>query len=175
MKVFLIRHTSVGVPKGTCYGQADVPVADTFEQEASATKSRLSGMTFDHVYTSPLSRAALLADFCGFPEAERDSRLKEMNMGKWEMQRWEDISDPHLQAWYADYLHLPTTGGESFQQLRQRVFSFLDELKQKPYKRVAVFAHGGVLVCAGLYGRLFEEENCFSHQVEYGGVEEIEI
>ena len=50
-----------------------------------------------------------------------------------------------------------------------------DELKQKPYKRVAVFAHGGVLVCAGLYGRLFEEENCFSHQVEYGGVEEIEI
>lgn len=175
MKVILIRHTSVGVPKGTCYGQADVPVADTFEQEASATKSRLSGMTFDHVYTSPLSRAALLADFCGFPDAERDSRLKEMNMGKWEMQRWEDISDPHLQAWYADYLHLPTTGGESFQQLRQRVFSFLDELKQKPYKRVAVFAHGGVLVCAGLYGRLFEEENCFSHQVEYGGVEEIEI
>ncbi len=175
MKVFLIRHTSVGVPKGTCYGQADVPVAGTFEQEASATKSRLSGMTFDHVYTSPLSRAALLADFCGFPDAERDSRLKEMNMGKWEMQRWEDISDPHLQAWYADYLHLPTTGGESFQQLRQRVFSFLDELKQKPYKRVAVFAHGGVLVCAGLYGRLFEEENCFSHQVEYGGVEEIEI
>lgn len=175
MKVFLIRHTSVGVPKGTCYGQADVPVADTFEQEASATKSRLSGMTFDHVYTSPLSRAALLADFCGFPDAERDSRLKEMNIGKWEMQRWEDISDPHLQAWYADYLHLPTTGGESFQQLRQRVFSFLDELKQKPYKRVAVFAHGGVLVCAGLYGRLFEEENCFSHQVEYGGVEEIEI
>ena len=175
MKVFLIRHTSVGVPKGTCYGQADVPVADTFEQEASATKSRLSGMTFDHVYTSPLSRAALLADFCGFPDAERDSRLKEMNMGKWEMQLWEDISDPHLQAWYADYLHLPTTGGESFQQLRQRVFSFLDELKQKPYKRVAVFAHGGVLVCAGLYGRLFEEENCFSHQVEYGGVEEIEI
>ena len=163
------------MPKGTCYGQADVPVADTFEQEASATKSRLSGMTFDHVYTSPLSRAALLADFCGFPDAERDSRLKEMNMGKWEMQRWEDISDPHLQAWYADYLHLPTTGGESFQQLRQRVFSFLDELKQKPYKRVAVFAHGGVLVCAGLYGRLFEEENCFSHQVEYGGVEEIEI
>ena len=163
------------MPTGTCYGQADVPVADTFEQEASATKSRLSGMTFDHVYTSPLSRAALLADFCGFPEAERDSRLKEMNMGKWEMQRWEDISDPHLQAWYADYLHLPTTGGESFQQLRQRVFSFLDELKQKPYKRVAVFAHGGVLVCAGLYGRLFEEENCFSHQVECGGVEEIEI
>ena len=175
MRVTLIRHTSVAVPKGTCYGWSDVAVADTFEEEAEATRQRLADCHFDHVYTSPLLRAQRLAAWCGHADATPDDRLKEMNMGKWEMQRWEDISDPHLQAWYADYLHLPTTGGESFQQLRQRVFSFLDELKQKPYKRVAVFAHGGVLVCAGLYGRLFEEENCFSHQVEYGGVEEIEI
>ena len=175
MKVTLIRHTSVAVPKGTCYGWSDVDVADTFEEEAIGTLRLIEGCHFDHAFTSPLLRARKLAARCGYPDATPDDRLKEMNMGKWEMQRWEDISDPHLQAWYADYLHLPTTGGESFQQLRQRVFSFLDELKQKPYKRVAVFAHGGVLVCAGLYGRLFEEENCFSHQVEYGGVEEIEI
>ena len=34
MDIVLIRHTSVGVPKGTCYGWSDVPVADTFETEA---------------------------------------------------------------------------------------------------------------------------------------------
>ena len=28
MDVILIRHTSVNVPKGTCYGWSDVPVAD---------------------------------------------------------------------------------------------------------------------------------------------------
>ena len=43
----MIRHTSVNVAKGTCYGWTDVPVSDTFEQEASITKSNLDGITFD--------------------------------------------------------------------------------------------------------------------------------
>ena len=41
MEVVLIRHTSVDVPKGTCYGQTDVPVRDTFEQEAELTRQGL--------------------------------------------------------------------------------------------------------------------------------------
>ena len=35
MEVILIRHTSVDVPKGVCYGQTDVPLRDSFEEEAS--------------------------------------------------------------------------------------------------------------------------------------------
>ncbi len=33
MEVILIRHTSVDVPPGVCYGQTDVPLKPTFEQE----------------------------------------------------------------------------------------------------------------------------------------------
>lgn len=40
---------------------------------------------------------------------------------------------------------------------------------------MAIFAHCGVLLCAGIYGGLFKEEGCFEHTVEYGGIEEIEI
>ena len=29
MEVILIRHTSVDVPPGTCYGHSDVPLKDT--------------------------------------------------------------------------------------------------------------------------------------------------
>ena len=35
MEVTFIRHTSVDVPPGVCYGQSDVPLRDSFEQEAS--------------------------------------------------------------------------------------------------------------------------------------------
>ena len=35
MEVILIRHTSVDVPPGVCYGQTDVPLKPTFEQEAA--------------------------------------------------------------------------------------------------------------------------------------------
>lgn len=175
MIVTLIRHTSVDVPKGVCYGQTDVPVAGTFPQEAEATKNRLAGKEFDAVYSSPLTRARLLAEYCGFPDHRIDDRLKEMNMGDWEMKRYDDIKDDNLQKWYDDYMHVATTNGESYPMVYQRVADFLDELKGKPFKRVAVFAHCGVLLCAGIYGRLFPEEGCFEHAVDYGGIEEIEI
>ena len=175
MQIYLIRHTSVAVAPGTCYGQTDVDTAETFEEEAAVTKSRIDGITFDKVFTSPLSRAAKLAAYCGYHDAIRDDRLKEMNMGEWEMRRYDEIDDPHLQAWYEDFLHLPTTGGEGFPDLYRRVASFLDELRQQPYERVAVFAHGGVLICAGIYGGLFTAAEAYDHQTGYGGMEVIEI
>ena len=64
MKVTMIRHTSVDVPKGMCYGWSDVPVAPTFEQEATETKKSLEGKSFDCVFSSPLTRAKKLAAFC---------------------------------------------------------------------------------------------------------------
>ncbi|MBP3252411.1 MAG: histidine phosphatase family protein, partial [Prevotella sp.] len=111
MEVVLIRHTRVDVPKGTCYGQTDVPVAATFEIEAEATRLALADyQPFDCVYSSPLTRARRLASYCGYDHPLTDRRLMEMSMGQWEMQRYDDISDPYLQQWYDDYMHLPTPG-----------------------------------------------------------------
>ncbi|MBR5730245.1 MAG: alpha-ribazole phosphatase family protein [Prevotella sp.] len=190
MEVFMIRHTSVDVPKGTCYGWTDVPVAATFEQEAAETKKELERLLsihqqptantqhlFDKVYSSPLSRASKLAAYCGYPHPRLDSRLKEMFMGDWEMQVFDDIAktDPQILKWYEDYMHLQTTNGEGFPQLYERVADFLDELKKQPYERVAVFAHGGVLVCGGIYAGLFPAEDAFSHLVGYGGIQVITL
>ena len=50
MVVYLIRHTSVDVPQGVCYGQTDVPLNPTFEEEAAQTSARLKGLQFDKVY-----------------------------------------------------------------------------------------------------------------------------
>lgn len=175
MEIYLIRHTSVDVPRGTCYGFTDVPLRPSFRHEAAATRLRLSGQTFDKAYTSPLSRAAKLATYCGHPDAERDARLKEMNMGDWEMQRFDDITDERLQLWYDDFLNQPTTGGESFRDLYARVSSFLDELRQKNFRRVAIFAHGGVLICAQVYAGLVPIEDGFKHLTPYGGTVHISL
>ena len=42
MKLILVRHTSVAVEKGVCYGRTDVPLADSFPDEAREVKQRLS-------------------------------------------------------------------------------------------------------------------------------------
>ena len=152
MEVVLIRHTSVDVPKGTCYGWTDVPVRETFEQEAEVTRQSLKQfLPFDKVYSSPLTRARKLAAYCGYPDAETDDRIKEMNMGEWEMQLYDEIQDPHL--------HL---------QQYQRVAAFLDELKGKPYQRVAIFAHAGVLISAGIHAGLYSWDNAWSNLPDYG-------
>lgn len=175
MTVYLVRHTSVDVPKGTCYGWTDVPLSPTFEAEAAVTLRNLDGCRFDAVYSSPLTRARRLAEYCGYDHPVVDNRLKEMNMGAWEMRRFDDIEDENLQRYYEDYINTPATGGESFMEFYSRVASFLDELKEHEYNRVAVFAHGGVLMCAGIYAGLYTAEDCFKHNPPYGGIIKIDL
>ena len=174
MEVILIRHTAVDVPTGTCYGQTDVPLKPSFEEEAAVTRAALEAYgPVDHAYTSPLSRCTRLAAFCGYPDAERDPRILEIDFGEWEMMLFDDISDPHLQEWYADHIHTPVTGGESFMMQYQRVSNFLDELRGKPWRRVAVFAHGGVLVSAQVYAGLVTPEAAFAALPPFGGLNQI--
>ena len=89
----------------------------------------------DSVYTSPLTRCVRLATYCGYPDAERDKRIMEINFGDWEMNPFEQNEDPRLQEWYADYINVAATGRESFAIQYRRVSQFLDELKKKPYTR----------------------------------------
>ena len=42
MEIILVRHTSVALDKGTCYGWTDVELSETFEQEALLTRKALS-------------------------------------------------------------------------------------------------------------------------------------
>lgn len=176
MEVILIRHTAVDVPTGTCYGQTDVPLKSTFEEEAAVTKAALEGCgPIDYAYTSPLSRCTRLAAYCGYADAERDPRILELNFGEWEMMLFDDISDPHLQEWYADHINTPVSGGESFMMQFLRVSNFLDELRTKPWQRVAVFAHGGVLVSAQVYAGLVTPETAFAALPPFGGLVRITL
>ena len=175
MRLTLIRHTSVDVAPGTCYGQTDVPVRSTFAEEAELTRQTLCGKTFDKVYMSPLSRCVKLAAYCGYGDAERDARLMELNFGEWEMRKFNEITDPRLQLWYADYQNVAATGGESFAQQYVRVAEFLDELRTQPYRQVALFVHGGVIGCAQVYAGVYTVEEAFAHLTPYGGTVEIEL
>lgn len=172
MEIYLIRHTSVDVSEGICYGQTDVPLKDTFEEEAMLVKQKLGDIPFDAVYTSPLSRCTKLADYCGYPDAVRDERLKEISFGAWEMLPYSRImaSDPRIGEWLADFLNVPATDGESVADLNVRIVSFLDEIRTKDYRRVAVFTHGGVLAGARVHVGLIQPEEAYKSPEPFGGI-----
>ncbi len=175
MIVYLIRHTAVDVPQGVCYGQTDVPLKLSFMYEAEEIANRLESMHFDKVFTSPLTRCIRLATYCGHPDAVRDKRLMEINLGDWEMQRYDEITDPNLEKWYDDYFHVRATNGESFEDLLHRVSNFLDELRKQPYRQVAIFSHGGVLMCAQIYTGEVEKEKALQAMTPHGGIIKIEL
>ena len=91
MKLTLVRHTSLQIPAGVCYGQTDVDVAVSFMQEAAVTKEKIQHLPLNAVFTSPLQRCVKLAHALGLKEISHDERLKELHFGDWEMQAWDDI------------------------------------------------------------------------------------
>lgn len=176
MHLVLIRHTSVAVPRGVCYGQTDVALADSFPEEASVVKARLLRFAFDQVYSSPLSRCVKLAHFCGYENPTIDSRLAEMNFGEWEMKHYDEITDPRLQEWFDDYINVTATGGESVMDQRRRFLEFVDEIKQTHRNEtIAIFTHGGILInaLAALTGKTYSE--IYNAVPPYGSIVEIEL
>ncbi|MDR0431475.1 MAG: alpha-ribazole phosphatase [Tannerellaceae bacterium] len=176
MKIYLVRHTSVDVPEGYTYGQTDVALKNTFETEAEAVKNNLSGLAFDKVWCSPLTRCVRLADYCGYPDAVRDDRIKELNFGEWEMKSWDELNaDPRSEEWFANWMTTPAPGGESFSDQHVRVAAFLDEVRESHYQQVCVFAHGGVLTNARVYAGEYVLERAFENMPSYGEIIELKF
>lgn len=170
-----IRHTSLLVTGTTAYGQSDLPVASTFEIEAEAVREVLSERQYDRVFTSPLSRAKKLCEYCGYYDAVVDPRLMERNFGEWEMKPWEEVysiiakhPDSHL---YGDRLELMSPpGGESVDALTERVGNFVQEVRMQRWTRIAVFCHGGVINSARYWYGEIDLEHLFTHVPHYGTV-----
>lgn len=175
MKLTFVRHTSVDVERGTCYGQSDVPLKPSFPEEAEEVRRKLEGKQFDKVYTSPLSRCTMLASFCGYPDAIHDDRLKELNFGDWEMKKFDEIKDPRLQEWFDDYFNVAPTGGESFAEQQTRLRDFIADLKQTGMGSILIFAHGGIQLQAMTIAGIIDAGKAFDHLQPYGGVIEIEF
>lgn len=175
MKLTVVRHTAVEVPKGVCYGQTDVPLAGTFREEAEAVAGQLAGTNHEAVFTSPLSRCVRLAEFCGYPQATRDARLMELNFGEWEMKRWDDITDPRLDLWFEDWLNVAATGGESYVDQRCRVMDFINEQRTNGIDDALIFTHGGVITHLLVAAGIITADKAFSEVPPYGSVVRIKL
>ncbi len=145
MEIYLIRHTSVAVEKGVCYGQKDVDLAESYPEELEEVKKQLEGIEFDAVYASPLTRTKKLATDIFGDKVIADERIMELNFGDWEGKFWDEIKDPLLPKWMEDFVNRKCSNGESFVMLRDRVLDFWKEVLLKDFRRIVIFTHGGVI------------------------------
>jgi alpha-ribazole phosphatase len=176
LKLTLIRHTSLQIQSGICYGQSDIDVAASFMDEALGTQSKLTNIAFDAVYASPLQRCVKLANALNLGEPILDNRLKELHFGDWEMQAWDDIPRDIFDDWAHDYANLAPPNGETFSQLQQRGIHFLDEMLSKHLnENVLVITHGGLIRALLAHVLNMELKGLFRFNIDHASVTELDF
>ena len=151
--LWLVRHAQPLIAPGICYGQLDVAAdADaTIACARALVKILPRGVS---IICSPLQRCELLAHvLIGLqPDLayKTDPRLMEMDFGRWEGQRWDDIGAAALDAWVVDFTNYRPGGGESVGQFMQRVAAVWDETALAADAPTLWITHAGVIRAATL-------------------------
>lgn len=74
-------------------------------------------------------------------------RLLEYHFGNWEGKAWDEIPAKELTPWMDDFVNQRPRGGETYQELKERVVSFVEEVRHFPVNDLplVVVTHAGVL------------------------------
>lgn len=170
MEIYLIRHTTPKIEKGICYGQSDIDVEDSFEEELEIIKKNipLSRNNFE-VFSSPLIRCKKLAE-CFSNKIIFDQRLMEVNFGDWELKSWDTINEDELNTWMGDFVNVAPPNGESYVQLNERVNKALNDIVNQSEKNKIIVAHGGVIRALLAKLQLIDLKDSFNIKIPYGHI-----
>lgn len=146
-RVFFIRHgrTSWNDEK-RIQGHTDIPLSEVGRAELRVRRlpSEYRGW---RVFASPLERAVESARLLGLESPFLDARLMEMNYGDWEGATWAELETRYggaLAARARRGLEFRPDSGESAGELKERLTSWLDEIRSSGRDTVAV-THKGVI------------------------------
>ena len=95
-QVYLARHGETAWSlSGQHTGLTDIPLTERGERNARRLGERLAGLSFAHVYTSPLQRAVRTCELAGFAQtASIDRDLVEWHYGVYEGKTTDEIRLP---------------------------------------------------------------------------------
>lgn len=148
--IYLIRHAEAeGNLYRRAHGQYDALITENGYHQIRALAERFRDIPIDVVWSSDLFRTMTTARaILEYQEKNLNTHqgLREINMGTWEDKSWGQLShdDPEGIAQFSGCSqHWRTEGGESFQQLLDRVSKTITELaRQNEGKTMAIFCHG---------------------------------
>lgn len=181
MKLTLVRHTSLQIAEGICYGQSDVDVSANFHHELASVQQKLQADAFHALYTSPLQRCHKLAlglahDLGHAGDIQADARLKELHFGEWEMQAWNDIPRERFDVWAKNYAELSPPQGETFAQLQARGVDFLQEIQARHAgEHVLVVTHGGMIRALIAHVLNMQLKGLFRLHIDYASLTRMEF
>ncbi|NDL68322.1 histidine phosphatase family protein [Anaerotalea alkaliphila] len=152
-KIYITRHgeTQWNIEK-RMQGHKNSPLTEQGRLQAQWLSDRLYDTNIDLVLSSPLERALTTSEII---VCDRDIEilavedLREINLGSWEGRLVEELEveypEQHGNFWNNPKRFVPE-GGESFQELKERVARFINHLlAEHGEKDILVVAHGVVI------------------------------
>lgn len=157
MNIYITRHGQTDLNKAhLMQGRSDAPLNDTGRQQAASAAEKLKGISFDAVYSSPLTRAVDTAVIMtGIPKEQiiTDSRIIEVDFGQYEMKKYTALGLRMWSFWLFPTVFPAPDSVETIAHMKKRAHSFLDDLSSKDYENVLISCHGGIMrVLCGILG-----------------------
>jgi probable phosphoglycerate mutase len=171
--IFLLRHGRIeGYEQKRFIGQTNVLLDQIGREQGLFWQTALADMKFDTVYSSTLTRCidtALLA--CPSQNPCLDSRLNEINMGTWDGKSFDEIRQSlpgEFERRGRNMNRFRPPGGESFQDVYDRVLPFFDAVREKQSGPILVVTHAGVIrvVLCRIMG--LDPDDLFKIDLKYG-------
>ncbi|MBD7994835.1 histidine phosphatase family protein [Arthrobacter sp. Sa2CUA1] len=153
--LWLVRHGETEWSRdGNYTGLTDIPLTAEGEAQASAAAEKISGFSFDRVFTSPLVRARRTAELLGYPDAEILPHAHEWDYGQNEGRKSTEVraENPGYIIWNDG-----VPGGESLDSVAARADRIISTVQAGcgtpmdqdpdavPLQRALLVAHGHFL------------------------------
>ncbi|MGN0152447.1 MAG: histidine phosphatase family protein [Wujia sp.] len=176
MKLYVTRHgqTQYNIETRIC-GRSNVRLTDKGIRQAEELADSLKGKDIDLILVSPLIRATttaeIVSDKLNIPFLV-DERLVERDYGA--IDGTYEGTPGFMENWVQFGYVYPE--GESLFKVIQRVYNFLDDIKEKyKDKSVMVISHGGVCRVINSYFKSLDNEKFFEFNLDNCKVLEYEL
>ena len=119
MDIWLMRHPAVE-QSGICCGRNEVALSPDWLTHLPKVKELLP-QPLPRICSSPAPRCLVVAGLLGSTDITTDERLQEVDYGSWEGKSWKDLPQHELLEWLEDPEDAIPHGGESGNELLDRV------------------------------------------------------
>lgn len=152
MKLYIVRHGQTdGNINRIMDGVRDIDLNETGIEQAKTTRDALSEINFDLVICSPLSRTKHTMEIINLKNTPVifDERVKERDCGEFTGKSFDSLDRDLYWNYYDKNIY---EKAESISHIFNRVYSFLDEIKEKyKDKTILLVTHEGVTKVINCY------------------------
>jgi len=155
LKLIIVRHAeSQWNPLGRYQGLLDPELTERGKAQAEALAYELRKEEVTRIYSSPLKRtyqtAKILSDKLGVP-LYREERVIEIDHGKWSGMLVDEVKEKYpeeFEMWIKEPHRIKFEGGESLEDVLNRVREFLNHVRNKHEdETVVVVSHTVPIRC----------------------------